>query len=592
MMPLSKICAVLILGLLASCAQHHVEPKVQASVKPHEAKAAPVVKHQQVSVAELSRYNPDFLYLAAHTALEQGHYQQATVFLQALNLHLNASSDKQRWSIEPRVQLAQLWVKLHKAAKAEEVLRPLLAHYPLAKGNDSVLRLYTLHARVLVAQGQVADAVDVLTRVLQVAPDFASARHLQIALLMQTQRWDLVHIAIHSAVQHKDAALLHMWDADAYLQEKKYPQAAAALQRAHTLSPDQAEIVIKQSQLDEQNKQYQQAVTRLRSFLDTYPKQALVQERLAALYLKQGALKPAIGVYQALDQQRPNHVALQLMLGKLFYQEKNLKQAEHYFRKAYQLQPKGDSHAFYLAAVLDVQGEQEKALTLYQQVQPEDTMWVQAQLAWAGIALRHKKYSQVQEKMHALLQQKPEEAHAWVLLSSAYLGEKKYAALLKQTQGGLKLKKPSARLLMNRAIALEHFKRYDEVEQVLQTVLEAYPDDGEALNFLGYTYAEQGVKLHQAKQYIEHALKVKPKDAYYMDSLAWVYYQQGKLSQAIRLQREALALMSDDATMQEHLGDMLWRAGLNNEAVLQWKKALTLHPEFPDKLHKKIVEGL
>ncbi len=590
MMRLRDGIRVVVLCVLASCAQH--APDVAPTpTKPDAAVSKPVAKQAHLSVVELSKYSPSFLYLAAQTALEQGQYQQATVFLQALNLALNAS-EHERWSIEPRMQLAQLWMKQGKAEHAKGVLQPLLTHYPIQKDDDAVLRLHTLYARVLVAEGHVSDAVDVLTRVLHTAPDFLPARDLQIALLMQTHHWDLVHIVIQTAVQRHDTLRLHVWDADAYIQEKKYAQAVVALQQAQRLSPQSAEVVITQSQLDVQLKHPERAVTRLRDFLKKYPENMGVQERLAALYMQQGAVKSAIRIYQDLDRERPHHVALQLMLGRLFYKEGALGQAEHYFRNAYQWEPKGASHAFYLAAVLEVQGNLKEAARLYQQVPTDDATWVQAQLALASMALRRGAYAQVEQKMRALVQQHPEEAHAWVLLSSAYLGEKKYQELLEQVQGGLALQPVSARLVMNRAIALEHFKRYDEVEHVLQGLLKTQPNHAEALNFLGYTYAEQGIKLQQATQYIEHALKIKPNDAYYMDSLAWVYYQQGKYAKAIQLQRKALKGIGDDATMQEHLGDMLWRAGLQQEARAQWQKALTLKPEFPDVLHQKIAEGL
>ena len=580
---------ITVLCVLASCVQH-VPSVVPLPAKPDVVISKPMHKATHISVAELSKYSPEFLYLAAQTALEQGRYQQATVFLQALNLSLNAS-EHDRWSVEPRMQLAQLWIKQGQAAKAKRVLQPLLTHYPIQK-DDAVLRLYTLYARVLVAEEHGSDAVDVLTRVLHTEPDFLPARDLQIALLMQMHRWDLVHIAIHTAVQRHDAMKLHLWDADAYIQEKKYAQAVAALEQAQRLSPQSAEVVIKQSQLDVQLNHPKRAVTRLREFLKKYPEHTGVEERLAALYMQQGAVESAIRIYQDLDRQRPHHVALQLMLGRLFYKKGAFKEAEHYFRNAYQWEPQGESHAFYLAAVLEVQGKLKEAAALYQRVPSGDATWVQAQLALASMALRRGAYAQVEQKMHALVQQHPEEAHAWVLLSSAYLGEKKYQKLLDQTQGGLALQPVSARLVMNRAIALEHFKRYDEVEHVLQGLLKTQPNHAEALNFLGYTYAEQGIKLQQATQYIEHALKIKPNDAYYMDSLAWVYYQQGKYAKAIQLQRKALKGIGDDATMQEHLGDMLWRAGLQQEARAQWQKALTLKPEFPDVLHQKIAEGL
>ncbi|MDQ6953571.1 MAG: tetratricopeptide repeat protein [Mariprofundaceae bacterium] len=552
-------------------------------------------KVHRLHIEDLMRYSSRFLYLGAQTALQEQHRMLALQFLEALNQKLKRSKeDEEKWSIEPRLQLVQLWLQNERLDESRVLLGSLLAHVPLAQGTqkEDVLRLFTMYARVLAAQHQYAEALDELTRLLSVSPDFLPARRLQIALFMETKRWELAHIAIQTAIQRHDTAALRKLDANVFVHEKKYAQALTSLQQMQRLAPNDADVPLLQSEIALKQGHEKEAKGYLKTFLTSHPDDLQVKNKLGALYIRLGETSQAIQLYQELATQMPERAEISSALGVLFYQQKQIKQAVKYFERAYQLEPKGQGHAFYLAASLEWLGEKKKARSLYQKVPEGDGLWVESQLRLAGMDFVEKNFDQVQQDMLALVKDFPDESHAWILLSSSYLNQRKYQELLDHTQAGVMFKKPSPRLMLNRAIALEHFKRYDDVEVTLKKVLKFYPKDTEALNFLGYTYAEQGVKLGEAEAYIQRALTLKPKDGYYLDSLAWVYYQQGNYQQAIQTQRQSLVLVSDDATMQEHLGDMLWKHGEHAAAVKQWQLALTLKPENPKSLHHKVKHGL
>ncbi|MDQ6990550.1 MAG: tetratricopeptide repeat protein [Mariprofundaceae bacterium] len=549
---------------------------------------------QQAKAADFMHHSPRFLYMAARSALQENHHHLAMQFLEALNQKLAHAKGEQKWAVEPRLQLVQLWLKYKKYHQSIALLQPLLAHHPMIKAqqDDHILRLHTLYARVLAAQGQYADASDELTRVLSVVPDFLPARHLQIALFMETKQWALAHIVIQTAFQRHDTAMLRKLDADVFLYEKKYTQALKSLEKMQQLAPDDSDVPLLQSHVAMQQGDENQAKHYLKTFLSSHPDDMRVKNKLAALYIRTGHEKDAIRLYQELAASMPDNAAIASALGVLFYQQQQIKQAKVYFERAYKLQPKGRGHAFYLAASLEYLKQAERARALYQHVPQGDGLWVEAQLRLAGMDFVDKKFDLVQQRMLPLLKDYPERKHAWILLSASYLNQKDYQKLLDTSEEGALLDDPSPRLMLNRAIALEHFKRYKDVETTLKQVIQDHPENTEALNFLGYTYAEQGVQLNKAKSYIQKALQLKPNDGYYLDSLAWVYYQQGHYEQAMKLQRQSLAIIKDDATMQEHLGDILWKLGQHDVAIQQWQLAITLKPEKPKLLQYKIKHGL
>jgi tetratricopeptide (TPR) repeat protein len=97
-------------------------------------------------------------------------------------------------------------------------------------------------------------------------------------------------------------------------------------------------------------------------------------------------------------------------------------------------------------------------------------------------------------------------------------------------------------------------------------------------NAQGYAWADQGVRLDEAKQLIEAALTLKPGDDAYLDSLGWVYYKLGRFDEAIEWLKksEAAARGRPDSQISElldHQGDALWRANRLDEARSAWRRA-------------------
>jgi Flp pilus assembly protein TadD len=99
------------------------------------------------------------------------------------------------------------------------------------------------------------------------------------------------------------------------------------------------------------------------------------------------------------------------------------------------------------------------------------------------------------------------------------------------------------------------------------------------LNYLGYSLAERGEKLAEARTMIEAAAKAEPNDGSITDSLGWIELKQGELPDAVRTLERAVELMPSDPTITAHLGDAYAATGRALEATYQWERALTLHPD-------------
>ena len=119
-------------------------------------------------------------------------------------------------------------------------------------------------------------------------------------------------------------------------------------------------------------------------------------------------------------------------------------------------------------------------------------------------------------------------------------------------------------------------------EADLLRALELSPEQPYVLNYLGYTWAEQGKNLDRAKAMLLRATELRPQDGNIADSLGWVLFRLGDLPGAVTWLEKAVELESRNSVMNDHLGDAYWAAGRQREARFQWRRAATLEPEPAD----------
>ncbi|HVQ11486.1 MAG TPA: tetratricopeptide repeat protein, partial [Methyloceanibacter sp.] len=149
-------------------------------------------------------------------------------------------------------------------------------------------------------------------------------------------------------------------------------------------------------------------------------------------------------------------------------------------------------------------------------------------------------------------------------------------------------------LFYSRGVCNERLKDWPGAEADFKEALVLSPDESLVLNYLGYSWVDQGSNLKQAMDYIRKAVKLKPDDGYYVDSLGWAYFRLGNLPAAVENLERAVELKPDDPIINDHLGDAYWKVGRTLEAKYQWQQALTLKPEDEQivTLKKKIESGL
>jgi tetratricopeptide (TPR) repeat protein len=117
-------------------------------------------------------------------------------------------------------------------------------------------------------------------------------------------------------------------------------------------------------------------------------------------------------------------------------------------------------------------------------------------------------------------------------------------------------------------------ERFEEADRQMREVFRLDPQHAQALNFLGYGYAERGTNLEEALALVRRALDVDPWNGAYLDSLGWVYFRMGRYADAREPLEQAARTFPHDPTVLDHLGDLYGKLGERELAVAAWTRAL------------------
>jgi tetratricopeptide (TPR) repeat protein len=193
----------------------------------------------------------------------------------------------------------------------------------------------------------------------------------------------------------------------------------------------------------------------------------------------------------------------------------------------------------------------------------------------------------------------PKDLEAIMALGNIERGRKKFADCAQTYSQGIDVLPPNndkanSVYYYYRGICEERSKQWNKAEADMRKALEMQPEQPHVLNYLGYSWIDQGINLDEGMKMIKRAVEQRPDDGYIVDSLGWAYYRIGNYEEAVKNLERAIDLKPEDPTINDHLGDAYWRVGRTLEAKFQWAHARDLKPEPDDlpKIEAKIENGL
>lgn len=258
-------------------------------------------------------------------------------------------------------------------------------------------------------------------------------------------------------------------------------------------------------------------------------------------------------------------------------------------------------HAFALAALASAEEtakRYEVAIETYDKIPKGSALQSAIEIRKAFNLNSLEKADEAQALLEALAKKDPKDIRPLEALGNIMRSRKKYAEAVTYFSRAIDIiGKPDNRhwgYYYARGTSYERMKNWPAAETDLKRALELAPDQALVLNYLGYSWVDQGRNMKEGMKLIEKAVQLKPDDGYIVDSLGWAHYKLGNIKEAVRYLERAVEIKPEDPTLNDHLGDALWKSGREREARYQWQQALTLNPE-PEEIEKiklKVENGL
>lgn len=240
----------------------------------------------------------------------------------------------------------------------------------------------------------------------------------------------------------------------------------------------------------------------------------------------------------------------------------------------------------------------DKAVNALQNIPLESYLGWNSYIKIADINLNLSNYSKSENFILKLKKYSSNRVDVHYKLGEIYHNKKDYDKAIVAFSEAISLLKISSKenwyLYYSRGMSYERSKQWKKAEKDFLYALDLSPEQPLVLNYLGYTWIDYGINLDKAESFIRKAIKLRPKDGYFIDSLGWAYYRQGKYDLAVLELEKAVGLIPNDPIINDHLGDALFRAGFYSEAKYQWNRALLYKPEkkLRENLEFKLKKGL
>ncbi len=575
----AAVCAV---TLLTGCASTPAPmPMVQAPTDEQMRSATPPAPptRTQVPVASGAYYH----FLRAYQ-LEMGRRVDA-----ALSEYLAALTYAPE-SEELLYRVSQLYLKNGDAQGAIETAEQSLKLYP---NNPRMLQFL---ARLYQKQGQGEQAEALYLKLIDRSPVDPQPIYQLVMVYAKQDRFDDAFALIDKArARDRKSALPDYYSAQLYRAQAEPKKAIKSLKRAIRKNPQfEAALLELAAWYQEQGHQDRAIGVYRRIVEQVNPSSPYARDRLIQHYLKLRDVDEVLAQYNALLTINPRNPFLlyrkALMLGDMErYDEAILAVSQ-----SLGLRP-GDLAAMDLLATLYQRSDQypEARATLIRILEADPgrgRSWIQLGYM-ADAAGDDAERDRAVEAAAKLLESHPDDLPLFQFVGWGYVQAKRFPEAVTVLRQAVELNPDSVGLHFSLGAALYELGEYKQMEEEMVWVLERDPKHVHAMNFLAYSYAEQKIHLDKAIELLQRALANKPDNGFFLDSLAWVYYQQDRYEDALPVQLKAVEqLTKKDPVVYDHLGSIYLKLGQQALARDNWIISLELDPSN-DELRTRFREA-
>lgn len=448
---------------------------------------------------------------------------------------------------------------------------------------------YFLSARHFEGTGKIDDAIAALRKAMAIEPGSAELRAALAGLYARQDRPVEAMTAAEEALTIDPAnreANRIAGSIYAALAEQKQrirpgddpatygPKAIAALERAQGAVRGDLEVEFMLGRLYARGGQHHKAIVALTRVFEEQPAYAEGGMLLAASQQEAGSLADATSTIETTIQHNPTDFRAYIKLIELFEAQRRWTDAAGAYALARQVNPRADLIGGHAAALLN-SGQPRHAQDVLQAAiatRPAADAGLWYLLAESQRQL--KDYDAAAGTVAKLRAAFPNDPRGDVIDAQLLLSQGRTAEAIAAFGALVKREPEETAYAHQHAQLLEQAGRVKEAETTLRALVARDPGDADALNALGYLFAERGERLDEAVALLQRALTIEPGNPSYLDSLGWAFFKQGQLARADEPLTDAAAKSPRNSVIQDHLGDLRARQQRFADAVVAWERAL------------------
>ncbi|WP_456434349.1 tetratricopeptide repeat protein [Thermosulfuriphilus sp.] len=490
-------------------------------------------------------------------------------------------------AVLPLEELARIYATQNKLKQALKYAEKA------SKKDPQNVSILIILGRLYASQGRYERAVATLEKALEVAPDQTEALMLISSIYAENRRYKEAIETLKRFLKVKEDSFMgHYYLARIYRQMKDYDQAIKEYRRTIELNPRFEGVWLELAHLYELIGRPDQALATYQECLRSSPPCHEALSRILDLLVRQGKAKEAQELLKRWDlKQMDDSLVASLIRGALILLEANEVDRSIAILEDLQRKLPDDPRIhFYLGLAYETKGDLKKAISQYATISEDSNFYSEALNRQALCLSRLGKEDEAVFLLEGAIKRFPDKVQFRRTLASIYESQGRFDKAEEAIREALKLVPEDTSLLLELAYILERASRREEALKVALKVLEKEPENPAALNFVGYTWADMGIKLDEAEEMIKKALKARPNDGYIIDSLGWVYYRKGQYKKAFQELKKAVSLTPDDPIINEHLADVCVKLGYYQRALKYYEKARSLYQK--DKDHKRLKKKI
>lgn len=481
-----------------------------------------------------------------------------------------------------REKLPVLMLKMGEFDKAATWLEQAIDDHP----KDDTYRLFL--ANLYIQQENVEDAIRLYGEVLEKDPDNEGV-HLRLGLLYShLEQYDTAEAIFNEMLKkNENSYFTHLSLARLLKQIKKHQDAAQAYEKGLALNWSK-ELAYELGHFYVTQEMYNDALRVYTTITenDEFDERAALSRIQVLLDLERS--EESLDELNILRTHSKNPANIDLIISKVLLQNNDADEARAILIRL--TQESEDPEPLYMLALLAFQEEDyETSLKYLSRIDKDAEQFEEAIYLQTRV---YQKQGDIDLAINSLKKHISSESSRsplfYALLSSLYQEKGQNPAATTLMKEAISLYPENHQLFFEYGLLLEKNGLTEEAIVQMKQVLELQPDHAEALNFVGYTWADKNMNLEQALEYISKAVELKPNNGFILDSLGWVYYRLGKFNRAATELERSLELEPGDPHIYEHLGDVYIALEKQSDALKAYRKAFQM---FVDEKKKSAIKS-